>query len=158
MPTGKFVSLRADIQREQRNLDRLADEAQQLLADVPDQPTFRDIRAAGSILHDFYTAVERIFQRVATEVEGGLPSGLDWHTRLLLRMAAPVPDTRPLVISEPLKDNLGEYLRFRHLFRHLYGFELRWARCHELLADMPVIEGQLRHALDDFDRFLKSLM
>jgi hypothetical protein len=57
MPPRKFISLRADVQRELGNLDRLTEKAQQLLiTDLSEQPTFREIRAAGSILHDFYTA------------------------------------------------------------------------------------------------------
>jgi hypothetical protein len=124
VPVERFVGLRADIQQELKNLDRLTSEARLLLVDVPKQPTFREIRAAGSILHDFYTAVERIFRRIAAEVDAGLPSGPDWHIQLLLRMAASMPDTRPPVISESLKDDLSEYLRFRHLFRHVYGFYL----------------------------------
>jgi len=157
MPPKKFPSLRADIQRELRSLDHLADEARQLLTDVPDQPTFREVRAAGSILHDFYTATERIFQRIATEVDGGSPGGPDWHIQLLLRMAAPVEEVRPAVISAQLKDHLGEYLRFRHLFRHVYGFELQWRRCSELLSELPLVRDQLRHELEAFNEFLKSL-
>ena len=31
------------------------------------------IRAAGSILHDFYTGIEKIFQEIARRLDGGLP-------------------------------------------------------------------------------------
>jgi hypothetical protein len=157
MPPKNFTGLRADVQRELRNLDHLTDEAQLLITDVTEQSTFREIRAAGSILHDFYTAIERIFQRIALEVDGGLPGGPDWHVHLLLRMAAPVEEIRPPVVSEQLREILGEYLRFRHLFRHVYGFELQWKRCSELLSGLPLVLEQLRRELGVLDRFLESL-
>jgi hypothetical protein len=157
MPPKNFTGLRADVQRELRNLDHLTDEAQLLITDVSEQSTFREIRAAGSILHDFYTAIERIFQRIALEVDGDLPGGPDWHVHLLLRMAAPVEEIRPPVVSEQLREILGEYLRFRHLFRHVYGFELQWKRCSELLSGLPLVLEQLRHELGVLDRFLESL-
>jgi len=58
MPPKNFTGLRADVQRELRNLDRLTDKARLLITDLSEPPTFREIRAAGSILHDFYTTYE----------------------------------------------------------------------------------------------------
>ncbi len=157
MVTRDFASLRADIRRELTSLQRLEGEAQQLVARVPERPTFVEIRTAGSLLHDFYTGAERIFQRIALELEGGLPAGPEWHVDLLLRMATPVEDRRPAVISEELKERLSEYLRFRHVFRHLYGFELRWGRCQELLHDLPDTRADFQRQLEPFLDFLRSL-
>jgi len=61
------------------------------------------------------------------------------------------------VVSEELGEALSEYLRFRHLFRHVYGFRLRWDRCQELLADLPDIHARLRRELENFKTFLRSL-
>ncbi len=36
-----------------------------------------------------------------------------------------IKDTRPAVISEELAADLDEYLSFRHVFRNIYGFELK---------------------------------
>lgn len=155
--TRDFTSLRADIRRELSSLDLLAAETEQLLARIPHRPSFVEIRAAGSLLHDFYTGAEKIFQRIALEMEGGLPAGAEWHSELLARMATPVEDRRPAVISEELKDQLGEYLRFRHLFRYMYGFQLRWDRCHPLLSDLPAIKGEFQRQLHNFLDFLRSL-
>jgi hypothetical protein len=155
--TRDFTSLRADIRRELSSLDRLAAETEQLLARIPDHPSFVEIRAAGSLLHDFYTGAEKVFQRIALEMEGGLPAGAEWHSELLARMATPVEDRRPAVISEELKDQLGEYLRFRHLFRYMYGFQLRWERCQVLLSVLPGIKREFERQLHIFLDFLRSL-
>ncbi|HEY8884396.1 MAG TPA: hypothetical protein VIO35_03715, partial [Chloroflexota bacterium] len=65
----------------------------------PDPPTSLELRAAGSILHDFYNGVERVFERIATAIDQDLPSAPNWHVDLLDRMAYPIPEVRPAVIS-----------------------------------------------------------
>jgi len=70
-------------------------------------------------LHNFYTGCERIFQLFATELNGGLPSGSDWHRRLLDRMKAE-HEARPAVISAAMALKLQDYLGFRHVVRSLY--------------------------------------
>lgn len=157
MGSRDFASLRADIGRELAALDRVEGQGKELLARVPDQPTFVEIRTAGSLLHDFYTGIEKIFQRIALEMEGGLPAGSEWHVDLLLRMATLIEDLRPPVVTDELKDQLSEYLRFRHLFRHLYGFQLRWDRCQALLTNLPRVKAEFQQQLDVFLGFLRSL-
>jgi hypothetical protein len=91
-----------------------------------------ETRADGSVLHDFYSVIEKIFKRIAARIDRDVPSGEDWHTDLLIRMAIFLDSIRPNVISENLKEQLAEYLRFRHLFRNIYGFELKWEKCKTL--------------------------
>jgi len=157
MGSRDFASLRADIGRELAALDRVEGQGKELLARMPEQPTFVEIRTSGSLLHDFYTGIEKIFQRIALEMEGGLPAGFEWHVELLLRMATPIEDVRPPVITNALQDKLSEYLRFRHLFRHLYGFQLRWDRCQTLLADLPRVKAEFQQQLNTFLAFLRSV-
>lgn len=123
---SRFAGLKADIDRELKNLERLVRSMSDLVKRIPPQgPTEIELRAAGSLLHDFYTGLEKIFQRIALRVDGDLPVGEDWHLQLLQRMASPLEDLRPQVITEEQAERLEEYLRFRHLFRNIYGFELR---------------------------------
>ncbi|MCX5643956.1 MAG: hypothetical protein NTZ17_04625 [Phycisphaerae bacterium] len=51
-------------------------------------------------LHGFYGGLERIFERIATVVDGARPSGEHWHQALLRQMAEEMPGVRPAVISE----------------------------------------------------------
>ncbi|MFP4384151.1 MAG: hypothetical protein ACLFST_14460 [Spirochaetia bacterium] len=90
------------------------------------------VRTKASLLHDFYTGMERIFSRIASELNGGLPNTPDWHRDLLVDMSLELDDIRPPVISRDLGKKLVPYLRFRHLFRNLYSFELEWNRMTEL--------------------------
>lgn len=95
------------------------------------------LRARGSILHDFYTGVERVFVRLAEEINGGVPRGDQWHRQLVRDMSIAIPDVRPAVISPELAEELGEFLRFRHVFRNVYGFVLRADRLESLQQQMP---------------------
>jgi len=118
--------LKEEIKIEIDNLERLNREMKQLLTKIEDKPSFIEVRAAGSILHDFYCGVERILERIALSVDKNLPKGENWHIELLLQMAKPLAEIRDMIITKALLQNLKEYLRFRHLFRHIYGFELKW--------------------------------
>ena len=71
-------------------------------------------RAQGSVLHDFYTACERIFLRIAADMDGDVPQGEHWHIELLKRMAAERGEIRPEVISENLARARRPSLGFRH--------------------------------------------
>jgi hypothetical protein len=115
------------------------------------------VRTGGGILHDFYCGVERIFRHIAVRVDEDLPGGSDWHLQLLRRMETSVETVRPAVIDNELARQLDEYLRFRHLFRNIYGFELDWERCHRLLVNLPAVSGRLAEQLSAFDAFLQSV-
>lgn len=136
----RFAALKADIDRELRNLERLTRELKEILSTTAEGSPTR-VRAAGSVLHDFYTGVEKIFRRIAVRIDQDLPTGEDWHIQLLQRMAVPVEEIRPRVIDEKLESDLEEYLRFRHLFRNIYGFELKWRRCRPLGDDLWRFKG-----------------
>ena len=72
-------------------------------------------------------------------------------------MATDIKTVRPAVLNEETVRRLDEYLRFRHLFRHIYGFNLEWDRCRELLDDLPAIFDRLTEQLAAFDAFLGTL-
>lgn len=111
-------------------------------------------RAAGSILHDFYTGIEKIFCDIANKIDKEMPKSEDWHISLLRSMAA-ARGNRQEVISSDLMDELKEYLGFRHLFRNIYGAELDWDRLKHLLAK---IQNNLWERLKaDLDSFIKKV-
>lgn len=143
-----------DIMSELNSLERLKDEMSELLNKISDNPTFIEVRGAASILHDFYSGIEKIFERIALYFDNNLPKGEEWHMQLLLQMTKPFGKRKRTVISDELFQNLKEYLRFRHLFRHIYGFELRWDRIKSLCFKMENILNELKN---EIDKFLKTL-
>ncbi len=157
MPHRRFAVLRADISRELDNVRRLVAEADEWAPRLAEWPDTVRVRAAGGILHDFYCGVERIFRHIATRIDEDLPSGGDWHVQLLQRMGTDIEMVRPAVLDREMVRQLDEYLRFRHLFRNMYGFDLEWERCRELLNDVPATFEGLAQQLSLFDEFLRTL-
>jgi hypothetical protein len=153
---AKFTALQADIDRELQNLERLTLELNNVLTTTTENTPVR-VRAAGSVIHDFYTGVEKIFRRIATRVDQDLPTGEDWHVQLLQRMSVPLEEIRPQVIDEPLERDLEEDLRFRHLFRNIYGFELRWELCQPLAERLHQTFVKLKRQMERFEDFLDSI-
>ncbi len=113
-------------------------------------------RLAGSILHDFYNCCERIFRRIVSEINGGFGQDTNWHKELLHRMTIPVKGVRPRVVSEDLAAELDDYLSFRHVFRNIYGFELRGERLTRLVEKFERVsrdfERQIRAFLAEMER------
>lgn len=157
MENRNFSPLISEIKSERERLQDLVEELEELKSRIEGQPNGVELRAAGSILHDYYTGLEKIFRLIALEVDENLPSGEEWHKRLLNRVAMDIDDLRPPVIEEELQEQLGEYLRFRHLFRHIYGFELKWERCKPLVRKLPEVHQKINTKLDAFQEFLAEI-
>lgn len=107
------------INKELNNIEKLVDEIKPYEAD----PKMN--RLKGSILHDFYNACERIFKWIAKDINGDFNPMEQWHKELLFRMTVEIKDIRPAVIPEELAADLNDFLQFRHIFRNIYGFELK---------------------------------
>lgn len=142
--------LHQDVNIELENLKRLVDEMNQIIEKPKEPLNFVETRAAGSILHDFYCGIEKIFERIAVVIDKNLPKGEDWHSELLVQMAGPLKEKRNTVIDEETMQRLKEYLRFRHLFRNIYGFELKWERFGDLCFGMENLLQSLKAELSKF--------
>ena len=108
------------------------------------------LRARGSILHDFYSGIERVFVRIAEELNGGVPQGEQWHRQLVKDMSLEIPEVRPAVIDEELARSLGDFRRFRHVFRNVYGFALEDQRMRPLEARLPAVLAAFRRQVGEF--------
>jgi hypothetical protein len=107
-------------------------------------------------LHNFYTGCERIFQIIASELNGALPSGYDWHKRLLNRMSS-AREGRPAILSVASARRLDEFLAFRHVVRNIYGFELNPHRIEALLNKYPSVYHEVETQVRDFIKWLLAL-
>jgi predicted nucleotidyltransferase len=150
MPADSVQALRFEIESEFRNLERMVERVQENLAAMVAEPREIEVQGLAKYVHDFYNGVERIFERIAVRLDGDLPAGPSCHTRLLQRMGQPFPDVRPAVIDRALETELVDYLRFRHLFRHTYGYDLEWKRVQELSHALPDVLEALKAQLTDF--------
>ena len=153
-----LLQLADDLRQELGAIDRTIAEAARCTSDLAERPpSYLELRGAGDIVHDFYNGVERFLERVSVEMNGALPAGPDSHARLLDRMARELPDVRPAVLRPEVRTRLEEYLRFRHLFRHRYGYELRWDKLLPLLRGLAELAPDLHHDLESFVRATTEL-
>lgn len=108
-------------------------------------------------LHSFYTAIERILEDIARDVDGALPTGSQWHRDLLVQMSAEFPDVRPAVLQRSSRLCLNEYRALRHVIRNVYTFNLKPSRLQELVTMLPSCYQSLVQDLETFCRFLEAI-
>jgi hypothetical protein len=113
--------------------------------------------AAALNLHAFYTGLERIFRQIGVELDGSVPAGGEWHRDLLQQMAAELPGLRPLALSTETARALNEYLRFRHIVRNIYAFQLDPERVERLTSRLPLVWATTRAELLRFADVLDDL-
>ncbi len=154
----RFRRLASELDREMQALARVIKEASEASAlSRTRELTSLELRGAADLLHDFYTGTEKALELIAISVDGGIPEGPQWHRRLLAAMGEEVSGTRPAVLSPSTVMALEEYLRFRHLFRSLYGFQLIWERFEPLLAHLGAVGGSVLHDLAAFRDVLLAI-
>jgi hypothetical protein len=150
MNSSEWDKFRKQQAAEREQLQRLLSGIQRLLTKCRDTaPTEIELSALAATLHSFYTGVENIFKRVAMELDGEPVRGDAWHRELLQRMKTPTA-RRPALLSEELHDTLNEYLRFRHVFRNAYSFDLDWRKMSPLVLRLEETFQKFENALDDF--------
>ena len=135
---------RAHIERELDQVDRLLQDYADLLAiSQGDEPSLVERTALSAVVQSFYQGIEGVFQTIAKRIDNTMPSGADWHRRLLEQMVAD-SGQRPPAISSDTLDRLEPFLGFRHLARHTYPFLLVWDRMSYLVPDMTSLYAQIR--------------
>ncbi len=149
-----FKILKLSVGDEITKLKLLENEQRDLLKKRPSNYL---LRAGGSILHDFYTGIEKIFESIAKEIDNRIPQGEEWHSEMLHQMTLDIHGLRPPVITGDMEKKLREYLGFWHLFRKRYGFELDWQKLKKLLIGMPQIRSELEKEMDIFFKKLNSI-
>lgn len=148
-----LIRLLAEIENELQSISRLEDDLRHCRKGKDNRIA---MRAKASILHDFYTGAEHIFTKVASELNGGIPNTPQWHSDLLRDMCLNLEEIRPPVITVKLRDALMPFLRFRHLFRNMYGFDLDPARMDELVDAFPDVLEQLKSEIGIFIGWLRK--
>ena len=103
-------TLKALVEDELAALGSIVQAVQEGLDRSEEAPSQFVMQALASYLHQFYTGCERILERLAVTVDGGLPGGAFSHANLLAQMARECPGIRPAVLNEALWLRLQDYL------------------------------------------------
>lgn len=158
MEETRFKILKAEIKQELISLKQLTQEFVEFFeSNKAEINTSTNLRVLGSILHDFYTCIEKIFRKIAVSIDEDLPSDASWHSTLLDRMNLEIPSIRKQVIDDNLKEELYDFLRFRHIFRNIYGFKLNWDKMENLVKSINSTQEKLNSQILNFLEFLDKV-
>jgi len=105
-------------------------------------------------LHGFYSGLERIFELIASVVDGNKPESKNWHKEPLNLMASEVPTIRPAVISEAIYSRLNDYRGFRHIVRNVYTFKFDPEKVKKLSTEITELFSKVSAELLAFADFL----
>ena len=104
-----------------------------------------------------YSGLERIFEQIATNMDGFFPEGKNWHKDLLIQMSLNVKDIRSYVISKELHLILDEYRAFRHIISHVYSFQLDQSKISQLMLNLKLLSNMIQHDLQNFNQYLDKI-
>lgn len=152
----RWSRLAAEIRSDLEELEELVDELRSHVKTAKGK-TLSDRITAGKLIHDFYGKVEAVLVKIAKDLNGGVPSGEDWHQRLLNQMALPIAGVRPAVLSAKTRAGLDDYLKFRHVFRNVYAHHLDWLPIRRLARGAGRVHRAFLLDLGRFNRFLSKL-
>ena len=150
----KFLILEREIQSDLDRIDRIYE--------VLGSPGMEESKAQKSLiviayrLHSLYITFENIFRNVAAAFENHLDQD-GWHRKLLKHMRLDLTPLRPAVIDAEAYDRLDELLRFRHVFRTMYGLDLDSLRLGVVLRKALELKNLYRPQLERFLQFLREM-
>ncbi len=147
--------LREDIAVDREAMRRHVTDVGEILAMWATEPPTRPYLVVAAVaLHAWYNAIEKIFERVAREIDKEIPSGEGWHRSLLSQATIELRGLRPPVVARTLQHDLSEILSFRHFFRHAYAVDLEPEKLRIELARLMRVEATIENDLDRFAMFL----
>jgi predicted nucleotidyltransferase len=156
MPEDPYLALNTRLEDELIDLERIAHGVELAVERAGAAPDEFATRALASYVDDFYKGCERLCERIAVTLDGGLPQGERWHQMLLGQMGEPGGGGRPPLFGGSLLLELDEYRRFRHRVRHIYGYELETERVLALARGVASILGRVQAAVTAFSRWLEG--
>jgi hypothetical protein len=125
-------SLIQTIREELSNIDQSVNEALDAYEKLQSTNDRHYLNSVDLNIHSFYLGLERIFRKIAKDIDGEVPEGSSWHKDLLEQMNKEYESIRPAVISDETIGFLDEYSRFYHVIHHIYGIKLE----KELLTNL----------------------
>ena len=156
IPSYQLLARR--IREEVTELERSVNRAQRAWQATTQAQAEQDmfVDSAALNLHSFYSGLERLFEYIAHQLDGGPPKGDAWHKELLRQMMTDVPGLRPAVINTPTAESLDEFRRFRHVVRNVYAEHLDPERVRQLVERLPGVWNSLHSELTALAGFLEG--
>lgn len=157
-----LARIAATIRAEVAAVGRVVAALGETLARHPEpDPEVAIVHGTAGLIHDFYTGIEKALCAV-TPALNGMELGRDsWHRDLLRAATFELVGIRPPLLTEATAERLSEFLAFRHLYRHLYAFSLRWERVRQLASTVdslwPAVRADLERFLEIIDTTADSL-
>ena len=116
------------------------------------EPDFIEITAAAQILHSFYNGVESIAILIFKNIGEKLPNDVKWHKTLFEMMFGQNKNGK-ILLRDEIKENLNEYLLYRHFIRHSYSSEFKWSEMKSTINGIEEIWNKIK---EDFEKFINE--
>jgi uncharacterized protein YutE (UPF0331/DUF86 family) len=160
MRKERIPDLISEIKDELNHIETLVRDIREVSSEIPKSRRKQRVyeESLALKLHNFYTGCERIFQKIADDINGSVPRSVDWNKRLLRSMSLEIEKVRPSIISKETAKTLEEYLAFRHVVRNIYGFEIDSERLHRLIEKLYGVHERFKKELNIFLDFLRRLI
>lgn len=144
-----------EIEFELDEIENLFDLYKEELFELNHEPNQVELTALASVLHSFYCGIEKIFLSIAKRIDKKIPHDLNWHKTLLFQMMKK-NEFRGAVISDKTKEELSDYLAFRHLYRHSYSSRLKWREMKDLVTSIQQTWKKFRSEISLFMKALEN--
>jgi len=115
------------------------------------EPEQKEIIIIAMAIHSFYTGIEKIGLLYFESIKN-IPRDNQWHKALLNKMFSENHNNIGL-IRQGLRENIENYLAFRHLVRNLYCTDLKWDKMKILVENL---EDTWEMIKSDFEHFFKG--
>ncbi|MFH0924511.1 MAG: hypothetical protein V1872_02590 [bacterium] len=151
--------LKAEIIEELKNVEEIYNDIYKTktLFDTR-EPSTVELAGLSSFLQSFYNGIERIFKKIAKEIDDNIPEGMTHHADLLNQMTLDIKGIRSPIISREVYKKLKLLLNFRHRFRHAYHWDLRWIKLKELFSETDSVMKGFKKDIDSFMDFIDELL
>ncbi|WP_010258099.1 hypothetical protein [Treponema primitia] len=145
--------LKEKIEHEISRINKLFDKTKPLvdLCKIK-EPDYIEASAAALFLHSLYNGIESIILLILKNIGEPIPNDFQWH-KTLFEKTYEQNAKRTKIFTNDYKEQLEEYLSFRHFIRHSYGSEIEWSRLKPLINYSEELWKKVK---DDFEQFIKN--
>jgi hypothetical protein len=141
------------MEHEISRIDKLLNDAKPLLNLCKlKEPDFVEITATAQILHSFYNGVESVVILFLKSIHEKVPNDNRWHKTLFEIMFGQNLEN-VIILRNDIKEQMEEYMYFRHFIRHSYSSELKWSEMETLVKNLDEMWKIIK---TDFELFIKN--